>query len=597
MPKYLSRPPYTGSSRKLVLAFDVGTTYSGVSYSILNPGEVPEIRGVTRFPAQEKTGGASKIPTVIYYDSSGVVQAAGAEATRDGIQEEVDDKQWIKAEWFKLHLRPSDSIDPGEEALFGQIPPLPLNKTVAEVFADFYRYLFNCTANYIRSSHANGPLLWSSIRHDIDFVLSHPNGWGGREQAVLRQAAVLAGLVPDAKQKSQDRISFVTEGEASLHFVIRSGILTSNLANGEGILIVDAGGGTVDISSYKQEKQEKQMSFEEIAAPHCLFSGSLLVNFHAKQFIRGLLEDSKYIDDVDYIVRCFDARCKAAFKDEECPQYIKFGNPRDNDPDRSIRSGQLKLDGHDIKEFFVPSATAIKQSVLEQRTSGSKNIKHVVLVGGFSANDWLFNDLETFLLRLDPTLVLIRPEEHINKAVSDGAISFYLDHFVRARIAKFTYGTVCSIPYDPNDAAHIKRAATKFVSPSGETRVPGVFCDILAKGTKVMEMTEFRGQFNQVARSSSGFQRMASPVWFYRGTHTEQRWKDLDPKNYDRLCTIYADLSHLTLSPRRGRGGKSYYRVDYDIILLFGMTELKAQIAWREHGVEKRSPAVVVFDL
>lgn len=64
-----ARSAYDGPRRKLILAFDVGTTYSGVSYTyvqraphvlpgfaltilqlnrILTPGQVPEIRGVTR---------------------------------------------------------------------------------------------------------------------------------------------------------------------------------------------------------------------------------------------------------------------------------------------------------------------------------------------------------------------------------------------------------------------------------------------------------------------------------------------------------------------------------------------------------------------
>ena len=62
------RLPYAGTERKLVLAFDIGTTFSGVSYwcavqhrrsfnlsfsfffySILDPGKVPEIKGVTRY--------------------------------------------------------------------------------------------------------------------------------------------------------------------------------------------------------------------------------------------------------------------------------------------------------------------------------------------------------------------------------------------------------------------------------------------------------------------------------------------------------------------------------------------------------------------
>ena len=44
----ISRLPYHGPVRKLVLAFDVGTTYSGISYCILDPGDVPQIKGVTR---------------------------------------------------------------------------------------------------------------------------------------------------------------------------------------------------------------------------------------------------------------------------------------------------------------------------------------------------------------------------------------------------------------------------------------------------------------------------------------------------------------------------------------------------------------------
>lgn len=39
--------PYTGST-KLVIAFDIGTTFSGISYCILERGRVPEILGVTR---------------------------------------------------------------------------------------------------------------------------------------------------------------------------------------------------------------------------------------------------------------------------------------------------------------------------------------------------------------------------------------------------------------------------------------------------------------------------------------------------------------------------------------------------------------------
>jgi hypothetical protein len=42
------RKPYKGLQKKLVIAFDVGTTFSGVSYAVLVPGEPPLIQGVTQ---------------------------------------------------------------------------------------------------------------------------------------------------------------------------------------------------------------------------------------------------------------------------------------------------------------------------------------------------------------------------------------------------------------------------------------------------------------------------------------------------------------------------------------------------------------------
>jgi len=42
------RPAYAGDKRALVLAFDIGTTFSGVSYTLLDPGQVPHINSVIR---------------------------------------------------------------------------------------------------------------------------------------------------------------------------------------------------------------------------------------------------------------------------------------------------------------------------------------------------------------------------------------------------------------------------------------------------------------------------------------------------------------------------------------------------------------------
>ena len=123
-------------------------------------------------------------------------------------------------------------------------------------------------------------------------------------------------------------------------------------------------------------------------------------------------------------------------------------------------------------------------------------LQHVVLVGGFAASDWLFSKVYESLTPLG--INIVRPENHVwvffgsiwhylfkdffrNKAVSDGAISFYLDHFVETRVSKFTYGTFCEISYNPNDPDHQSRSQLAFTDIYGAKVIDGSFDIILPK--------------------------------------------------------------------------------------------------------------------
>ena len=82
---------------------------------------------------------------------------------------------------------------------------------------------------------------------------------------------------------------------------------------------------------------------------------------------------------------------------------------------------------------------------------------------------------------------------------------------------------------------------------------------------------------------------------------------------YTELCTIEVDLSHLPLSPHLNFvGDVIFYRLSFDIVLLFGQTELEAAVAWQENVgpllilrialtqccqcVERRSAAKIIYD-
>ncbi|KAF9047815.1 hypothetical protein BJ165DRAFT_1344346 [Panaeolus papilionaceus] len=575
-----SRLPYSGAQRKLVLAFDVGTTFSGISYAILDPGEIPEICGVTQFPAQKNVGADCKIPTVLYYDLKGNMRAAGAEACDEGIADEVEEQGWVKAEWFKLHLRPKTKAT---AHLNEKIPPLPRGKAAVDVFSDFLRYLHKCARTYIEERHPKGSDLWKALEPTAEYVLTHPNGWEGGQQNLMRRAAINAELITDDTE-GRSRLSFLTEGEASLHFCVQSGLTAEANKVGKGVLIIDAGGGTIDISAYKQSQGG---GYEEIAAPQCHLQGSVMVTTRMRTFLETYLQGSKYSGAVEHITKCFDQSTKLVFRNKEDWQYIKFGMPNDRESRLNIRHGQLKLPGTDVAGFFDPAINCITQSIEEQKKSASTPIASIFLVGGFAANDWLFRQLKNKYS--SEGIDVSRPDRLVNKAVANGAISFYLDHLVSTRIAKFDYGTQACVAFRPDDPDHQQRSKNTFVGASGRTWIKGLFSSILPKDTKVKESEQFRSHFFQEAVSQHSLGTIVAPITCYRGKIQKPKWMDEDSSKcmYHTLCYVEADTSVLcrSLTPQLMPNKKTplpYYEIKFDIVLSFGLTEFKAHIAWME---------------
>jgi len=55
-------------------------------------------------------------------------------------------------------------------------------------------------------------------------------------------------------------------------------------------------------------------------------------------------------------------------------------------------------------------------------------------------------------------------------------------------------------------------------------------------------------------------------------------------ENYTTLCTLEIDLSQLPMSRQRKFSGEGrFYRIKYDVVLLFGLTEFKAMVTWKEN--------------
>ncbi|PFH47026.1 hypothetical protein AMATHDRAFT_153146 [Amanita thiersii Skay4041] len=573
------RKPYQGDTRKLLISIDIGTTFSGVSYAILDPGQSSQIQNVTQYPGQDRVGGDSKVQSVVLYDKDDKVVAIGDEADKEVFPELYEIEGLQTAEWFKLYLRPSH-LEREHASEIDQIPKLPKNKTAIQIYSDLLAYLYNCTKRYV--TERQGEKLWNSMASNIYYVLSHPNGWEGKQQAEMRHAAVVAGLVPN-EAEGRKRVSFVTEGEASLHFCINR--IPDALNDHDGIMVVDCGGGTIDFSTYMRTSDS--FEFKEIAPPECIFQGSAFITRRADAFLRKILKGSKFgsDEDINTMVNIFNKTTKPSFKSSTKSYYIKFGRNSDNDANFGIRAGTIKLKGSDIAELFDPAVKSIIKAVEDKVNKCTIPIKVLFLVGGFATSDYLFQVLEDHFKK--GGISLLRPDGYLNKAVAEGAASYYLDRTVKSRVSKYDFGIPISETFNPSNPDHIARKDRAFEVASGDHWIGGAFSVILPKNTTVSEETEYRRPY--VVQLSDNI--VKSPwnetcsIQCYRGLEDHApEWMDKAPDLFTHLCHVSADVSNLirSLKPIVSAHGKTYYLLNFSIVLLFGLTELDAEVAWTE---------------
>ncbi|KAI9573815.1 hypothetical protein HD554DRAFT_2012318 [Boletus coccyginus] len=584
----LERKPYAGLTRQLVLAFDIGTTYSGISFCILQPGEIPQPQGVMRYPGQGQVGDC-KVPSVMYYDSRGNLKKVGYEALRDEVAEVAMTENWVKLEWWKLHLRPKHLSS--AHIKDDDIPPLPRGKSIIRVLTDFIEYLFRCAETYIQESYPR--YIWLSVKDEMQFVFTHPNGWEGAQQQQIRRAIELAGLVPGTSD-GRARVRFLTEGEAGLHFCIwdlfASGIPDQGkYPQGQGVVVIDAGGGTLDLSMYSMKFDPT--SFEEIAPAECRLQGSVFVTRRAKGLLQRKLEGSRYSSPemIDDITSTFDQTTKLHICNAEQPAYIKVGSLRENDPDHDIRAGKLRLSGKEATELFDGSISAVINAFEQQRNYVTMPITMAFLIGGFGASNWFWSQLQ--LSRPSRVYVCILSgygrvlsTRYSHKAVPDGALSFLVDHLVKSRVARATFGTNFADSVNEENPEHLSRRETWYTSAAGHLIVPKAFRGILRKGVQANELKEFRCPFSLFGTTQSEFGVSKLSILCYRGTLLDPRWID---HSFSTLCHVCFDVREAakTLTPRRKMSGQAgfYYGLDFDVIISFGSTEFSAQVAWKEN--------------
>lgn len=511
--------PYRGPPG-MVIAIDLGTTFSGASYCILTPGKKPEIHDVKSFPGQVTS--SSKVPSVVLFNKSSEIALFGAEAVNGSSANKILDQGGFIVRCWKLHMKPahlklieSDNDQNG----IPSFEPLPKGIHAEEITAKFLAYMTSCVGSHIISRHSNGPALLQQFGSNIHYVITIPNGWELAQQQVLRNACLSAGLVTPERAQS---ISFVTEAEASVNFCIHSSQSQSWIERvGQEFIVCDAGGGTIDISSYTVTAIKPTLNLAETSISDCLIAGSTTIDRRARDLIQARLKGSEWDNenDLNDLQLAFCTSIKETFSDKTEDQYLAIGRNGLNDEKLNIRRGKLIFTGEEVASIYEPSIRAAEKSIRKRLTKKESLINEgrpvpVAMVGGFSESIFFRTELQN---RLANVAHICKPDEATSKAVANGAVAWLIDGVVSERVAKMTYGIRCSTRFKPSDKQHLARQSQAFISLDGSTRLSNSFGPILHKGESGVEDRDHIEPFTLTWQATAPMLRKDVALIVYRG--------------------------------------------------------------------------------
>ncbi len=101
-------------------------------------------------------------------------------------------------------------------------------------------------------------------------------------QGAMRKAATIAGIIDS---ESSDRLQLVLEPEAACVACEQE---KASLQKGNNFMVLDCGGGTVDITMHRVAEKEPSLKLVEIAAPAGGAFGSAYVDLEFEKFLKDL---------------------------------------------------------------------------------------------------------------------------------------------------------------------------------------------------------------------------------------------------------------------------------------------------------------------
>ena len=432
---------------RIAIAIDFGTARSGYTYQFFEDKDVKEPSFRNKWPDTNEF--YPKTLTEILFRPDGSVEAWGHSAKKrfTQLREIGEEKGYIFIDNFKTMLH--EGADKDDKGIY--IIKEEKKFYVLHLIAEFLKLVKDFALKDIELGLGGKGLLDES---EIRWCLTVPAVWKDDSKQIMRRAAQKAGLIGEGSEDA-DRLLLVLEPEAAaVH--CQQVMLRQNesapLVVGKTIMIVDAGGGTVDITVH----EVKDRGLDELIPCGGGLYGSKYIDKSFREFLdlklslaamnefqaQWPVEYTKLMGETWESIKCgYDADSKwrtSIDLPRRLERIIKDNYPQILEQLASDRGGSplIRLTNEDMKEIFKPTIDLLIAEVKNQFTALEDSQCNILfLVGGFSESPLLKNRIqEEFSHQVDKIII----PEHPSIAIVLGAISLGIDPDIISRFSRST---------------------------------------------------------------------------------------------------------------------------------------------------------------
>ncbi|KAI2620987.1 actin-like ATPase domain-containing protein [Hypomontagnella submonticulosa] len=405
----------------MVIGIDFGTTYSGVAWATIADFEKDQINLITSWPGCGREEG--KAPTELFYEHDQTMWGYDIPADAEPIR------------WFKLLLLREEDLDPelrqAEYLLRAQKVLREHGKTATDLIADYLKCLWQHILHTIHK--ARGKSVVEGLTFHV--VITVPAIWKGYARQGMEEAAKKAGIL-NPRPAGRTTLAFAPEPEAAALATICEPGRTIN--EGDVYVICDAGGGTVDLVSYKVGDTDPITLHEAVVGTGGLCGGifideafegickARLGRQWSKLSQTGIKEIMK--NEWEYAIKPqyrADDTTKKEYIVAIPAEAFKGASMNDDSRKPIIKEGRIYFSSSDIQKAFTSVFTDIEKLVDEQinKAKASKlSVTGIILVGGLGSSPYLYDHLVARYERRKKLRVLQSTGIRPRTAICRGAI-------------------------------------------------------------------------------------------------------------------------------------------------------------------------------